>query len=361
MTAADLAGTDARALPENAPWTLRRAASFPAGAAGVAFAVFGLQCAGLALCVATSDTPGAVTDRPEQYWRSFVSSNVLLNGLAGYSIAAMAYGVRAQANALRRLRPVLNLRPAEYEAACARACRFHRTPLAFAGAGLSLLLVLLILVASPLTDPFPRPDWDQPNLYWVIWSNVVATWLATRFVLHELLSLAALSRLGSRHARVDLWDPRPLTPFTRRGLESVLTVMIATALLLTFVLGGFASLIVPVFVGLMVAVALLAFFLPLFGVHLRMREAKWRRLDSLHAEIRRREEALEAGEDPARGEAATALPALLALRDATAAAREWPIDLPAVGRLVLYVAIGLGSWLGAALVEHGLESWLAWG
>ena len=44
--------------------------------------------------------------------------------------------------------------------------------------------------------------------------------------------------------------------------------------------------------------------------------------------------------------------ALLALRQQIQAAREWPIDVPAVLRLALYVGIGLGSWVGSAVVER---------
>jgi hypothetical protein len=34
-----------------------------------------------------------------------------------------------------------------------------------------------------------------------------------------------------------------------------------------------------------------------------------------------------------------------------ASLRDWPIEAPTLLRLALFVAIGLGSWVGAALVE----------
>ena len=51
-------------------------------------------------------------------------------------------------------------------------------------------------------------------------------------------------------------------------------------------------------------------------------------------------------------EAATRLPGLIAYRGAIESAREWPLDTPAVGRFLLYLAIPLGGWLGGALVER---------
>ncbi len=35
--------------------------------------------------------------------------------------------------------------------------------------------------------------------------------------------------------------------------------------------------------------------------------------------------------------------------------REWPFDAPSLVRFALYVALGLGSWLGAAAVERLLD------
>ena len=35
---------------------------------------------------------------------------------------------------------------------------------------------------------------------------------------------------------------------------------------------------------------------------------------------------------------------------------EWPIDLPTLGRFAAYVVLPLLGWVGAALVQHVLES-----
>ena len=46
------------------------------------------------------------------------------------------------------------------------------------------------------------------------------------------------------------------------------------------------------------------------------------------------------------------LPALLAAEARIASAREWPFDTPNALRFVFYVTLGVGSWLGGALVER---------
>ncbi len=46
------------------------------------------------------------------------------------------------------------------------------------------------------------------------------------------------------------------------------------------------------------------------------------------------------------------LPALLALRQSVEGVREWPFDVPTLVRFALYLAIGLASWTGSALVER---------
>jgi len=38
---------------------------------------------------------------------------------------------------------------------------------------------------------------------------------------------------------------------------------------------------------------------------------------------------------------------------------EWPIDLPTLGRFAAYIVVPLLGWVGAALVQHVLESALA--
>ena len=45
----------------------------------------------------------------------------------------------------------------------------------------------------------------------------------------------------------------------------------------------------------------------------------------------------------------------LAMEQRLQSVGEWPFDAGSYGRVVLYIFLGFGSWIGAALVERGLE------
>ena len=49
------------------------------------------------------------------------------------------------------------------------------------------------------------------------------------------------------------------------------------------------------------------------------------------------------------------LPGLLALESRLEAVREWPFDTSSLARFGLYLLIGLGSWIGAAMVERLID------
>jgi hypothetical protein len=160
------------------------------------------------------------------------------------------------------------------------------------------------------------------------------------------------ARVGERIARVDLFDTTPLEPFARRAVEGVLVWVIGASLTSILFAGGWASATLPQLVATIVVMALVAFALPLLGVHRRIRAAKRDELARIHAAARAERDALLAGGAGAR------LPALLALRRQVSEVREWPVDLSTLLRLLAYLAIGLGSWVGAALVDVGVESLL---
>jgi hypothetical protein len=161
------------------------------------------------------------------------------------------------------------------------------------------------------------------------------------------------SRLAARLPTLDLFDPRPVAPFVRQGLRSALLavglVAISSLLIGVVVISDAAGLVA---LTLMVAIGTLALLLPVRGVHARLRAEKEVRLGRPRREIREAERGLL---EPASTDAATRLSALLALETRLAAVREWPFDAPSLLRFALYLGLGLGSWVGAAAVEHLLD------
>jgi hypothetical protein len=183
----------------------------------------------------------------------------------------------------------------------------------------------------------------------VIWVNALVGWLMARSIFEELRVALLFLRIGERIERVELFDLRPLEPFARRAVEGVLVWVIGASLTSILFAGGWASATLPQLVGTILLMGLVAFALPLLGVHRRIRAAKDEELERILPALRAEREALLADGPGAR------LAGLLALRAQVREVREWPVDLSTLVRLLLYLAIGLGSWVGAALVDLGLE------
>jgi hypothetical protein len=164
------------------------------------------------------------------------------------------------------------------------------------------------------------------------------------------------SRLGDRLDSLDLLDRSPLAPFGRRALRNVMLWMLLAAFLsLTYLGEGWASDLMLLALLALATFTLTAFLLPLTGAHRRMRELKQAELARVRAAIREaREVALNQGS--ARPSSGGHLADLLSYEDRIAGVSEWPIDANTLLRLGLYLAIGLGSWVGAAVVERMLET-----
>ena len=95
----------------------------------------------------------------------------------------------------------------------------------------------------------------------------------------------------------------------------------------------------------------LALFLPTWGIHQRLKALK-------ELDLTRIRNAISSRRDPATRSVddAQQLRTDLALEQRLMQISEWPFDAGSYGRVALYVFLGFGSWVGAALVERVLES-----
>ena len=170
-------------------------------------------------------------------------------------------------------------------------------------------------------------------------------------------------RLGESHLNVNLLDLRPLQPFARKGQRSVIVWMLALAIFSLFFLGpepgwtNFGTLIFGV------VVAGTGFLLPVLGVRRSIILAKGLELDRLGREIDREREKLfpetrevegEGSSPPAAMDAR--LSNLLAYKTLIDGVREWPVGASTLARIAVFMTIGVGSWVGSAVVERLLSS-----
>ncbi len=172
-------------------------------------------------------------------------------------------------------------------------------------------------------------------------------WFNLRFLFELWWHAVTISRTVPQIERLDLLNAAAVKPFAQQGVRSSLLAVgllsISANLWLdpeSPVIGSMAMLVTYT-VG-----AILVVVLPTWKIHLRMRDVKHTQLAEIRAAIRRRS-------NPDRSVAdAQQLRADLALERRVMDAGVWPMDAGSYGRVVLYIMLGLGSWIGAALVER---------
>jgi hypothetical protein len=177
-------------------------------------------------------------------------------------------------------------------------------------------------------------------------------WFYFRFMFLLVWFATAISRSARHIQSLDLLDLSAVKPFAQQGVRSSLLAIVSLSISANLWLDPnsptTATLTTLV---LLVAAAVLALFLPTWGIHLRLKAFK-------HAQLRQLRGAIAMRCDPRDRslEDAQQLRADLALEQRYNQVSEWPFDAGSYGRVALYVFLGLGSWIGAALVERLLES-----
>ncbi|MBO6633536.1 hypothetical protein [Parvibaculum sp.] len=152
----------------------------------------------------------------------------------------------------------------------------------------------------------------------------------------------------------DMSDISRLDAIGRVALRGALPWFVVSGIVALLLVGQDADgLTIPALM-LTLAAAFFVFARPMLRAHRVIKAAKYRELDDLRREIQRHEKVLRE-EDGAARDAAVMLPALIALESRLEHRREWPLDLQTAGRLLLYAAIPLGSWLCAGIVNIALE------
>lgn len=173
--------------------------------------------------------------------------------------------------------------------------------------------------------------------------------LLGRALLEDLRLARLFARLGAGSLRLDLLQLGALRPFANQSLRTVLRWAIWFAMSSLFLIGR-----PDVFNALgmlpLLAISVTALLVPASGVRRRIRALKSEALERIDDRLRASRSRLDDGD--------TAFADWAAYRSLVATAPEWPFDLGSLTRVTLYLAIGAGSWLGAALVERGLDRFL---
>ncbi len=266
----------------------------------------------------------------------------------GYLAAGLVISVRSAARDAAALRPLLDEGLPECRAALEGLRRFGTVGLRVADA--IGVVVGVTVNALPANWPDGFPGWTHPFFLWTLFRTVLLTVLLARLAWIEMVLAHRFSRLGHFVARPDLLDRRSLGVFGRRGLRGVLLWMGLSALFALMFLAPFGHGAVALALAVTAAVSGPALLGPALGVHHRLEEARDAELARTRERIAARLQGRSAPADPERLD----LGELLAWEARVERAGTWPFDASIRVRFALYVALGLGSWLGAALVERAL-------
>ncbi len=334
------------------PWTLRlfsrTGLPAPLGALCVFAGYWAVLLAGLALLGRAGDlAPGA----GPPWGNDLLWDNLVSALLCAYFGIVTVYGLRGTERDLEALRPVIPGGEAGFEAARSRTLAFDARRRRI-GAALAVVIAAVLQVvylgAGVRLDDAPLHRSLHPIRIAVI------TWFAFHAIHFDVSLMRALFRLGRRGVEVRLFEPESLAPFSRHGLRAAFLWFVACGAFSLFTLGDTSGLGDLLWLSVLVQFATANLVVPVLGVHARLREEKRAELAKVRSAITRERGATSgaAPEDPSA--LAERLAPLLTLEARLEHVREWPFDAYTLVRFFLYAAFGIGSWLGAALVERGL-------
>jgi len=197
----------------------------------------------------------------------------------------------------------------------------------------------------------------NPGFVWSLIRLPLFVWLICTLIVSDLNATRTYWKLGRHQVDVDLLDIQSLQSFTSRGLRSALTWILFSIIFSLFWLGDSASEQNVLLLIVMLTMATAAFALPLIGVHQEIKSVKVTELDRLRNEIRT-ERSVVIDQPSTENISNPRLANLISYYHFIEQVREWPIDAANLLRFFLYLIIGLGSWLGGAVVERMLDSTL---
>ena len=219
--------------------------------------------------------------------------------------------------------------------------------------GAASFLIVGISVTN-LTTPAPANPWEwQTWSYDVFWhraTTVFFVWWIGCFCYVTVAESARLSNLSNDIDSLDLLELHPHEPLIHQGLTNALLV-IGTVSVMSLL--GVEARYGPVLVGFWISFTVLAWtgmMLPLRGIRKKIRVAKDRELDWCRQALKVARDELKSGANSHRP-----IAEILAYRNMIENIRNWPFDNPTLVRFSLYLLIPLGSWLGGAFVERGLD------
>jgi hypothetical protein len=210
------------------------------------------------------------------------------------------------------------------------------------------------VIATNVTTLEPDNPWDWQawsyDVYWHRATTVAHTWWTGCLCYVIVAESKRLSRLSEGIESIDLLDLLPYQPLVRHGMTNAL-LLIGMASIASL-LGGearYLPLLAVLWIGF-VGLARMGMMLPVKGIRRKIRVARERELDWCRQALKIARDEMKSGADQQQS-----IAEIVAYRSLVESIKNWPFDNPTLVRFSLYIMIPLGSWLGGAFVERGLD------
>ncbi len=274
--------------------------------------------------------------------------------ITAYSASAYAYLLMTARKTTQDLSTVAQHSP-QWQSIVDRAGKHPRWILLLVGAASYLIVGVAV---TNVTTPAPVNPWDWQNwnydIYWHRATTVFFVWWIGCFCHAIIVESARLSHLSDDVESLDLLELLPYQPLIRQGLTNALLVigMVSVISLL-----GVESRYGPFLVGswiIFVVLAWIGMILPLRGIRRKIKVAKNQELNWCSQSLKVARDELKSGAGQQQS-----ISEIMAYRTMIENIRNWPFDNPTLVRFALYIMIPVGSWLGGAFVERGLDLFLS--
>jgi len=190
--------------------------------------------------------------------------------------------------------------------------------------------------------------WNH-DLVWALASNMILFAFLGRVAVRTFEINTVFGRMENQLRQVDLLRPDQLARFARRGLRAAFFWIGGSSIASIIFVNQQFSWLTGLALGGAVSIGTIAFLLPVRMLRFRIRAAKEFELERVRQAIERDRSALL--KDSSEGVVIpTRMAGLLAYEHRIASVHEWPIDTPEVIRFGLVLVLGIGSWLGGAVV-----------
>lgn len=316
------------------------------GPAWVAYALLAVASATLAnAAMLAAGLISAAPDLAQSYYGVLLPATIWLihhlDGVARTSFDAFRPALDAPESAVARWRHEISVAPAR--------------PTAVLG-----ILAVVLTLASYAGDPVGTQVDRLPPELLAARAFFEGSISALAFVLlyHAFRQLRLIHRLHRSATRIDLFVPAPLYAFSRLAAHTSvgIALLFLPGLLVSPLPTQTAIVTTAIYYSVIVAIVVVAFVLPLYGMHGRIATEKRR----LQGEAGRRIEetvgelhaAIDAREFAQAGALNSVLGALATERETLRRLPTWPWEVGTLSAVVSAVLLPIGLWLATRLLER---------